>query len=91
MINPNKTGVVVAALIGGWHLVWAGLVAAGWAQPLINFIFWAHLIKPVYVIGPFDVVAAATLFVMTFCSGYVFGFIGGSLWNKIHRESPATS
>ena len=91
MINPNKIGVVVAALIGGWHLVWAALVAAGWAQPLINFIFWAHMIKPVYVIGPFDVVAAATLLVITFCSGYVLGFIGGSLWNKIHREGPAAS
>jgi hypothetical protein len=55
IINPNKIGVVVAALIGGWHLVWAALVAAGWAQPLLNFIFWAHMIRPVYVVGPFDV------------------------------------
>jgi hypothetical protein len=38
MINPNKVGLVVSALIGGWHLVWVTLVAAGWAQPLINFI-----------------------------------------------------
>jgi hypothetical protein len=57
IINPNKIGVVVAALIGGWHLVWAALVAAGWAQPLLNFTFWAHMIRPVYVVGPFDVVA----------------------------------
>ena len=43
------------------------------------------MIRPVYVIGPFDLVAAGTLLVITFCLGYVFGFIGGSLWNKIHR------
>lgn len=91
MINPNKSGLVIAALIGGWHLAWAALIAAGWAQPLIDFVFWAHMIKPVYVVGPFDIVAAGTLLVITFGSGYVFGFIGGSLWNKIHREGPAAS
>jgi hypothetical protein len=85
MINPNKVGLVIAALIGGWHLVWAALVAAGWAQPLINFIFWAHMIKPVYVIGPFDAVAAGTLVVITLVWGYVLGFIGGGVWNKLHR------
>ena len=85
MPNPNKAGLVVAALIGGWHLVWAALVAAGWAQPLIDFIFWAHMIRPVYVIGPFNAVAAGALLLTTFCLGYVFGFVGGSLWNKLHR------
>ena len=85
MINSNKVGLVIAALIGGWHLVWAALVAAGWAQPLINFIFWAHMIRPVYVIGPFDAVAAGVLLVITFFLGYVFGYVGGSLWNRIHR------
>jgi hypothetical protein len=85
MINPNKAGLVIAALIGGWHLVWAALVAAGWAQPLINFIFWAHMIRPVYVIGAFDAAAAGTLLVITFFLGYVFGCAGGALWNRLHR------
>ena len=85
MIKPNKVGLVIAGLIGGWHLVWAILVATGWAQPLINFIFWAHMIRPIYVVGPFDPVAAATLLVITFFSGYVFGYVGGSLWNRLHR------
>lgn len=85
MINPNKVGLVIAALIGGWHLAWVILVVLGWAQPLINFIFWAHMIRPVYVIGPFDAVAAITLLVITLFSGYVFGYFGGSLWNRLHR------
>jgi len=85
MIKPNKAGLVVAALIGGWHLVWVILVALNCAQPLISFIFWAHMIRPVYVVAPFDAVAAVTLLVITFFSGYVFGYIGGSLWNRLHR------
>ena len=85
MINPNKVGLVIAALLGGLHLGWVIVVALGWAQPLTNFIFWAHMIRPVYVIGPFNAVAAVTLLVVTLFSGYVFGFIGGSLWKRLHR------
>jgi len=85
MTKPHRVGLVIAALIGGWHLVWVILVATGWAQPLINFIFWAHMIRPVYLVAPFDPVAAGTLLMITFFSGYVFGYVGGSLWNRVHR------
>jgi hypothetical protein len=85
MTNPNKVGLVIAALIGGWHVVWVALVAAGWAQPLINFIFWAHMIQPIYVIGPFDPIACVTLIVATSVVGYAVGAIGGAVWNILHR------
>lgn len=85
MINPNKAGGVVAALLGGWHLVWAVLVLIGFAQPIIDFIFWAHMIQPVYVIKPFNPAAAITLIVLTAMIGYFFGFIGAVIWNKLHR------
>jgi hypothetical protein len=41
------------------------LVGIGWAQPIIDFIFWAHMIKPVYFVKPFDSVAAVTLIMIT--------------------------
>ena len=85
MANPNKVGLVIAALIGGWHLVWSLLVLIGWAQPILDFIFWAHMIKPVYFIKQFDLLAAVTLMVMTAVIGYVFGFLGGIIWNRLHR------
>ena len=71
--------------MGGFHLGWAILVLLGGAQPLINFIFWAHMIQPIYVIKPFDPVAAVTLVILTASIGYLSGFIGGALWNRIHR------
>ena len=85
MINVNKTGLVIAALIGGGHVVWVALVAAGWAQPVINFVFWAHMIRPIYVIQPFDAVAAVTLLVISSVWGYIFGYAGAIVWNKLHQ------
>ena len=85
MTSPNKVGLVIGALIGGWHLVWSILVLLHWAQPIIDFIFWAHMIQPIYVIKSFNPLAAITLIVITAATGYMFGFVGGIVWNKLHR------
>jgi hypothetical protein len=85
MTNPNKVGLVIAALIGGWHLIWSLLVLIGWAQPILDFIFWAHMIKPVYVVKLFDPLAAITLIMITAVIGYIFGSVGAVIWNRLHR------
>jgi hypothetical protein len=85
MANPNKVGLVGAALIGGWHLVWLILILLHWAQPILDFVFWAHMIKPVYIVKPFDPAAAITLLFITAGLGYVFGFAGAIIWNRLHR------
>ena len=87
MNNPNRVGLVFGALIAGWHAVWISLILLGWAQPLMDFVFWAHMINPVYVVKAFDPKAAVTLIVITFIMGYAFGFVGALLWNKLHRTS----
>jgi len=50
-----------------------------------RFHFLAHMIKPVYFVKPFDPVAAVTLIVITAVIGYVFGFLGAVIWNRLHR------
>lgn len=85
MANLNKVGLVIGALIGGWHLLWSLLVLIGWAQPLMDFVFRAHMIKPIYVVKPFDPLAAVTLVVITAVIGYGFGFVGALIWNRLHR------
>jgi len=82
--NPHKVGLVVGALIGGWHFVWSVLVLLRCAQPIIDFVFWAHMIKPVYFVKPFDPVAAVALIVITGVIGYIFGFLGAVIWNRLH-------
>lgn len=84
-ISPNKAGLVFGAIVGGWHLVWSLLVVLGIAQLILDFIFWMHFIKPVYVVGPFNAGIAAVLIIVTAIIGYAVGCIFGALWNKIHK------
>jgi hypothetical protein len=85
MVNPVKVGLVFGIFLALWHTGWSVLVAVGFAQKLIDFIFWAHFIVPPYHIEPFEIVRACILVGVTFGVGLVFGLVGGVLWNVFHR------
>jgi hypothetical protein len=84
MSNPNRVGLVCAILLGGCHFAWAILVATGIGQVLYDFVLWAHMIHLAITIGPFDAVAAVTLVLMTAVLGYIGGYIGSLVWNRLH-------
>ena len=85
LIRVNKAGWASAVLLGGFHLMWAMIVASGFGQPLIDFIFWLHFIRPVYVIEAFDPLRAAGLVLLTAIVGYAIGSAFALLWNRVHR------
>jgi hypothetical protein len=84
-LDPHRTALVLAAFTGGWHLVWSALVLLGWAQPVIDFIFWIHFIKPVYVVEPFEIVRCLILIAVTATVGGTVGYCFALLWNRIHK------
>jgi len=84
-IRPHAAALVLAILLGTWHLLWAVLVAVGLAQPLIDFILWIHFIRPVYVVERFNVGTALLLIGVTAAVGYGVGWCFAILWNKLHR------
>ena len=84
-IDIRKAGLVLGAVIGGWHLCWSALVALQWAQPVIDFIFWIHFIKPIYVIEPFEIVRAAILVIVTAGVGFLVGSVFALTWNAVQR------
>jgi hypothetical protein len=89
--NPVKIGLTVGVLVCVWHILWSLLVLLGWAQPILNFVFWAHMIEPIYVVQGFDPVAAGTLIGITFGSGFLFGWVGALIWNALHHATQGRS
>ena len=85
MANPVRIGFVFGLFLALFHTCWAALVALGWAQKLIDFIFWIHFIAPPYHVEAFDIARAAILVAVTFIVGFVVGTLGGVLWNALHR------
>ena len=81
-IRPARAGVVLALLLAVFHLLWSLLVAVGWAQPSIDFIFRLHFIKPVYEIGTFNAGTAALLIVVSATFGFAMGWTFAVLWNR---------
>ncbi|MFA6447104.1 MAG: hypothetical protein WCW31_02490 [Patescibacteria group bacterium] len=85
-LSPNKVGLVLGALLVVFHLCWSILVALGWAQFVIDWIFTLHMIQPVYQIMPFSFGLMLGLLVMVFVIGYAMGYVGGLLWNFLHDK-----
>ncbi len=86
-LDPKKTGLAVGTLVGGWHLLWALLVAVGWAQGFINFILWAHMVSLPVAINTFDPSVAAVLVIVTGAFGYAAGFIFALMCNYLCRNT----
>jgi hypothetical protein len=82
-IAPLRLGLLFGLCLALFHATWAATVALGWAQPLLDFIFWAHFITPPYRIETFDLLRPLILIALTFASGLGIGLIGGWLWNRV--------
>lgn len=85
ILSSHKTGLAFGGLLGLWHLCWSFLVAFGLAQPLINFIFELHMIRPLYMIGTFSFSMAIGLIIVTSLIGYAFGYVFATIWNAVHK------
>jgi hypothetical protein len=84
-INPAKTAITLATFLGGVHFIWSIFVALGWAQALINFKLWAHMVSVPVVVKTFNLSAATTLILISTVMGYIVGYAFALIWNRMHR------
>lgn len=86
-LNPHKTGLTLGGLFALLHAGWSALVAFGFAQALMNFVFSIHFLTNPYRVLGFNLVTALTLVVVTFGVGYVTGWAFAMIWDKLYKES----
>lgn len=81
MNHQVRIGVIWGCFFATLHVVWALLVWLGWAQPIINFVFWLHMLSVPVQVQPFDLTLAASLVVFTWCVGFVSGVTFSAIWS----------
>ena len=83
-LNKNKTGLALGTFIALVHAVWSLMAAIIPAQfqKFLDWIFTIHHIKPLYILLPFNIVNAIILVILTFASGYIFGYVFAAVWNR---------
>ncbi len=85
-LDKNRVGLVVGSFAGLAHLVWSVLVALGWAQGWVDFIYSIHFLNNPFQVASFDLVKAATLIVVTGLVGYIVGYVFAGLWEYVAKR-----
>ncbi len=84
-MNAKKVGLVLGSFIGLVHLVWSVLIALGFAQPLLDFIYSMHSLNNPFMVASFDMMRSIELIGITFVIGNIVGYVFATLWNKLHQ------
>lgn len=84
-MNKTRAGLILGAFLGLFHLVWAIMVAVGFAQAILDFIYKIHFLNNPFTVQAFSVGNAALLVLVTAAVGFVGGWILAFLWNKLKK------
>lgn len=87
-LHPGQTGLALGSVVAFAHLIWAALVAAGWAQPLLDFILWLHFLKVPVELAAFDWTRAVLLVAVTFAISGMLGALFAVVWNRLLGAGP---
>lgn len=84
-MDMNRSGMILGSFLGMFHLVWACMVAVGFAQPILDFVYKIHFLNNPFIVQTFSLNNAVLLIAFTAVCGYVFGCILAFLWNQLRK------
>lgn len=85
MLNKNKAAMSLGIFLGLVHAAWAVAIWMGAAQKFMNWMLTLHMVYMPYKVLDFDISTAITLVIVTFASGYIFGWVFAAVWNKFRK------
>jgi hypothetical protein len=74
-MNLFQTSLIGGVCLATLHFCWAVLVALGWAQPLMDFIFKLHMLNSPFQVQAFSFPLAFGLVAITFLIGCFYGIV----------------
>lgn len=74
-MNLFRASMISGLCLASLHFCWVVLVALGWAQPFMDFIFKLHMLNSPFQVQPFDAMLALGLLLITFLIGCFYGLI----------------
>lgn len=74
-----KNGVLGGLALAFFHFCWIIVVALGWGQALLDFVFRIHMLEVSFRVQPFNGTYALILIAFTFSVGFVMGIVFGLL------------
>ena len=84
-MDKTRSGFILGAFMGAFHLVWSVLVAVGVAQVILDFIYKIHFLNNPFVVQAFNLGHAALLVLVTTLVGFVAGWVLALLWNLMKK------
>lgn len=84
--DKQKVAMITGLLMGGLHLFWALIVATGLSQSLMDFIYGLHFLNNPFTVNPFNLTNAIILVLFTTVIGYIVGWAGAWLCNKVYKK-----
>ncbi len=86
-LSKNHVGLLLGGLMALLHLVWSVLVFFGVAKLLLDWILWLHFINIQVTVGPFDLLRAVLLVIVTFAVGFIVGWVSAWIWDMLIERS----
>lgn len=86
-INPIDAALLLGMLFGILHLSWLILIYLKYAQGFLDFIYWAHFIKPIFEVESFDAGRSLILLALTVLVGFTLGYILSKIFNTLIENS----